>query len=171
VVEGLVFLSEQGLEHGSLTCSNILISKDGAVKIGSSRPPTSEVLLTWPIGACENCRPRKARQLDARTSDVKALERITAQLIGGYVNHEGVACLPDLERWPSVAATFLADVNSAMSVHQLQKVSLLNAHGVEANVGQHELLKLSCAPEQLKSVVSRAIRRVRINLEEIPPSV
>jgi hypothetical protein len=33
-----------------------------------------------------------------------------------------------------VAATFLADVNSAISVHQLQHVSLLDAHGAEANV-------------------------------------
>jgi hypothetical protein len=134
VVEGLVFLSEQGLEHGSLTCSNTLIRKDGTVKIGLSRPLANVILLTRPTGECEKCRPRETRPLDVRTSDVKALGHITAQLMGGSVSHEEVASLSDLERWPSVAATFLADVNSAISVHQLQHVSLLDAHGAEANV-------------------------------------
>jgi hypothetical protein len=35
VIDGLVYISGQGLEHGSLTCSNILVSKAGMVKIGS----------------------------------------------------------------------------------------------------------------------------------------
>lgn len=47
VVDGLAYLSEQGLEHGSLTCSTILVSKEGAVKIGSLEPPTGVVLLTF----------------------------------------------------------------------------------------------------------------------------
>jgi hypothetical protein len=53
--------------------------------------------------------------------------------MGGYVNQKDAACLLDLERWPTVAARFLADTTSATLVHQLQFVSLLNAHRAETN--------------------------------------
>jgi serine/threonine protein kinase len=35
VVDSLVYLAEQGVEHSALTCSNVLVSKEGAVKLGS----------------------------------------------------------------------------------------------------------------------------------------
>jgi hypothetical protein len=89
--------------------------------------------------------------------------------MGGHVKPKGAISLPNLERWYPDAATFLAHANSAMSVHELQNVSLLNAHDTETDVHQHEFLKLSCMPEQLKSVVSRVIRTARIHLEEVPP--
>jgi hypothetical protein len=34
VVTGVVYLAAEGFEHGSLTCSNILLNTDGDVKIG-----------------------------------------------------------------------------------------------------------------------------------------
>jgi serine/threonine protein kinase len=46
VIDGLVYISEQGLEHGSLTCSNILVSKEGTVKLGPSVTLASGVRLT-----------------------------------------------------------------------------------------------------------------------------
>jgi serine/threonine protein kinase len=47
VVDGLVYLAEQGVEHGALTCSNVLVSKEGAVKLGSCVLQLSMPLLTW----------------------------------------------------------------------------------------------------------------------------
>jgi hypothetical protein len=44
VVDGLAYLAEQGMEHSALACSNILVSKGGAVKIGWSVPPANAVL-------------------------------------------------------------------------------------------------------------------------------
>jgi hypothetical protein len=101
--------------------------------------------------------------------DVIALGKIAAQLMGAQEYREEAVCLPELERWPYAAASFLADTSSASSVNQLQHVSILDARNCKTNAGQHEFLKLSCMPEQLKSVVSRAIRKARINLEEISP--
>jgi hypothetical protein len=91
--------------------------------------------------------------------------------MGGHVKPRGAACLPDLNRWYHEAATFLSHTTSATSVHELQGVSLLKARNTETNFDQHEFLKLSGMPEQLKSVVSRVIRTARIQLEDIPPSV
>jgi hypothetical protein len=34
VVDSLVYLAEQGVEHSALTFSNVLVSKEGAVKLG-----------------------------------------------------------------------------------------------------------------------------------------
>jgi serine/threonine protein kinase len=45
LLDGVVYLSEQGVEHGSLTCSNILVSREGAVKIGSVRLLATDDLL------------------------------------------------------------------------------------------------------------------------------
>jgi hypothetical protein len=50
-------------------------------------------------------------------------------------------------------------------VHQLQLVSPLDAYSVKTKTCQYEFLELSCAPEQLKSVVSRIIRTARLHLE------
>jgi hypothetical protein len=89
--------------------------------------------------------------------------------MGVHVNHKGVVCLPELERWPCEAASFLADTISALTVYQLLDVRILDTYDCEADASQHEFFKLSCMPEQLKSVVSRAIRKTRINLEDISP--
>jgi serine/threonine protein kinase len=47
VVDGLVYLAEHGVEHGALTCSNVLVSKEGAVKLGPWVLQSSVTLLTW----------------------------------------------------------------------------------------------------------------------------
>jgi hypothetical protein len=45
-MESLAYLSEQGLEYSSLTYSNILVSKEGLVRIGLLELLASDILLT-----------------------------------------------------------------------------------------------------------------------------
>jgi hypothetical protein len=134
VTDGLVYISEQGLEHGSLTCSSILVSKEGTVKLGSSVTFASGIRITFFTGQCERCYPRASSKAGCKQSDVTAFESIAAQLMGGHVKPKGATSLPNLKRWCPDAATFLAHANSAMSVHELQDVSLLNAHNTETDV-------------------------------------
>jgi hypothetical protein len=93
------------------------------------------------------------------------VKNIAAQLIGGYITYKEAVGPLDLERWYSVTARFLADTTLTTLVHQLQLLSPLDAYIVKTKTCQYELLELSCAPEQLKSVVSMIIRTARLHFE------
>jgi hypothetical protein len=55
--------------------------------------------------------------------------------MGAQEYREEAVCLPELERWPYAAASFLADTSSASSVNQLQHVSILDARNCKTNAG------------------------------------
>ncbi|KAH8724034.1 hypothetical protein GQ44DRAFT_296958 [Phaeosphaeriaceae sp. PMI808] len=154
VVSGLAYLSGNGLEHGSLTCSSILVSRNDAVK----------------IAGYERCYYRTSE--GPGPLDIRVLKSIAAQLMSRRVNGKGAVHLAELSCWDPVAVNFLANAASAMSVHELQSASFPHGHGVlKVIVGKHPLLKLPWMPARLKSVVSKAIRMVRINLEVVSSPV
>jgi hypothetical protein len=121
-VAGLSYLDQERLEHGSLSCSNILVSNEGVVKIGLSS--NLHHLVQFPnenIAGYENC---SFSRLGKRESpDIRALERITAELMGGYVKEDGVISLTDPGSWDPIALNFLADTTSAESILQLIEAS------------------------------------------------
>ncbi|KAF3031451.1 hypothetical protein E8E12_000150 [Didymella heteroderae] len=108
LVNGLSYLSIQGLEHGSLSRSNILVTIDGVVK----------------IGAFEGCCTRVS---DATESpDLKALGRIAMEVMqGGQTEDMDIIGVRDLSTWDSEAASFLAETTSATSPDELKKHPLL----------------------------------------------
>ncbi|KAF3031187.1 hypothetical protein E8E12_001076 [Didymella heteroderae] len=108
VIRGLVYLSEQGLQHGSLTSSNILVSEKGEVK----------------IAGFESCRP--IRSTDMMNMDITAIKHITEELMQGYASDGAAVNVAEPKPWlPSEALSFLADTTSALSVTELAKHPLL----------------------------------------------
>ncbi|KAH7111053.1 kinase-like domain-containing protein [Dendryphion nanum] len=109
ILEGLAYLETKGLEHGSLTCSNVLINLDGYVKIADQ----------------EYCHNRSLGS--AKPYDIRALGLITMELMQGYVKDDGAIGVDDLHRWPdgSDAVGFLSETTSACSVGELMKHPLM----------------------------------------------
>ncbi|PSN59201.1 kinase-like protein, partial [Corynespora cassiicola Philippines] len=107
VVNGLVYLSDNGLEHGSLTCSNILVSRKGEVK----------------IAGFECCHSRVSEKNE--NPDIRALKHIAAVLMGESVNRRETVSITDPYRWDFAAVDFVAVTTSATSVEELKKHPLL----------------------------------------------
>ncbi|OCK91215.1 uncharacterized protein K441DRAFT_220440 [Cenococcum geophilum 1.58] len=100
ILNGLAYLATKGLEHGSLSCSNILIHPYGDVKIAYQ----------------EYCHIRPSQNAEPR--DIRALSYIVMELMQGYVKEERAVGVDDLRRWPSDsdAVGFLSETTSATSV-------------------------------------------------------
>ncbi|KAH8799662.1 kinase-like domain-containing protein [Xylogone sp. PMI_703] len=109
ILGGLAYLGTKGLEHDSLTCSNILINPDGDVKITDQ-----ECCHTHPLGSVSR-------------RDIRALSLITMELMQGYAKDDRVIGVDDLHRWPngSDAVSFLSETTSASSVGELMKHPLM----------------------------------------------
>ncbi|EHA56918.1 hypothetical protein MGG_14570 [Pyricularia oryzae 70-15] len=89
LVKGLSYLEAEGLEHGQLSCSEILVDTSGQVKIWSY----------------ENCQP-----VVQDCADMRSLSKITMELMQGYCKENGRVGVDDLVRWPadSRAVDFLS---------------------------------------------------------------
>ncbi|KFZ24055.1 hypothetical protein V502_01467 [Pseudogymnoascus sp. VKM F-4520 (FW-2644)] len=110
ILEGLAHLASNGLEHGSLSCSNILLGTDGDIKIAGQ----------------ERCQ--ELASLDqGHSRDIRALGNITMELMQKYTKHDGAIGVDDLVRWPSDcnAVGFLSMTTSATSVDELLQHPLL----------------------------------------------
>jgi hypothetical protein len=109
ILEGLAYLAKHNLEHGSLSCSNILLSTDGDIKITDQ----------------ECCREIATGQ--PRLRDVRALGYIIMELMQKYTNNDGAIGLEDFSRYPSDsdAVDFLATTTSVTSVAKLLQHRLL----------------------------------------------
>ncbi|KFY02906.1 hypothetical protein V490_00368 [Pseudogymnoascus sp. VKM F-3557] len=105
VLDGLVYLESEGLEHGSLSCPNIMVSAKGDVKIANQQ-------------CCD--KPRRNRE----PRDVRALGIITMELMQKYTQDDGAVGVDNKDRWPSDsdAVTFLAETTSAASARELRKL-------------------------------------------------
>ncbi|PIG82694.1 hypothetical protein AARAC_010894 [Aspergillus arachidicola] len=79
VIDGLAYLERKSMQHGQLTCSNILVDSIGNVKL-------------WGQEHCQVSSDMKA--------DIRALGTITMELIQGYAKTDGNIGLDKLERWP-----------------------------------------------------------------------
>lgn len=110
VVTGVAYLTEEGFEHRSLTCLNILLNTHGDVKIAN---PECCHVISQPKG--EPC-------------DDRALLSITMELMQKYVKEDGAISVDNLDRWPlnSKAVTFLSATTSAASAAELLKHPLLS---------------------------------------------
>ncbi|KAH9211178.1 hypothetical protein DL95DRAFT_306561, partial [Leptodontidium sp. 2 PMI_412] len=109
---GVAYLTAEGFEHGSLTCSNILLNTDGDVKIGDQ----------------ECCHVKS----EGRPRDITAVSSITMELMQKYVKEDGAVGVDNLHRWPSNsdALGFLFATTSAAFVVELLKVySISTASG------------------------------------------
>ncbi|KAH0562065.1 hypothetical protein GP486_003237 [Trichoglossum hirsutum] len=100
IVAGVAYLAEEGYEHGSLTCSNILLNTDGDIKIESKGKP----------------------------HDIRALSSTMMELMQKYVKEDGAIGIDNLHRWPSNsdALRFLSATTSASSAAELLKHPLLS---------------------------------------------
>jgi len=75
ILEGLAYLTLEGLEHGSLRCSNILLGAEGDIKISKLEVRLAKSVLIQRIAGHECCKEI------ASTRDVKALGHITMELM------------------------------------------------------------------------------------------
>ncbi|CZT07743.1 uncharacterized protein RCO7_11235 [Rhynchosporium graminicola] len=109
ILEAVSYLEKQNLEHGSLNCSNILLSPRGVIKITHQ----------------ETCRDITSSQ--PRLTDVKAIGYIAMELMQKYQNDDGAIGLEDFSRYPSDcdAVDFLAATTSATSAEELIRHRLL----------------------------------------------
>ncbi|KAH7305373.1 kinase-like domain-containing protein [Rhexocercosporidium sp. MPI-PUGE-AT-0058] len=118
VVTGVAYLATEGFEHGSLTCSNILLNTDGDVKIANQ----------------ECCHVKS----EGRTRDITAVSLITMELMQKYVKEDGAVGVDNLHHWPSNsdALGFLSATTSAASAAELLKHPLLSRpHQKESLIG------------------------------------
>ncbi|KAH6701331.1 kinase-like domain-containing protein [Leptodontidium sp. MPI-SDFR-AT-0119] len=107
ILEAVSYLDKQNLEHGSLSCSNILLTPQGVIKITYQ----------------ETCRDITWSQ--PRLADVKAIGYIAMELMQKYHKDDGAIGLEDFSRYPSDsdAVDFLAATTSATSAEELLRVS------------------------------------------------
>ncbi|OAF55375.1 hypothetical protein VC83_08334 [Pseudogymnoascus destructans] len=119
VLDGLIYLESEGLEHGSINCRNILLSTGGDVKIANQQ--------------C--CEKTEKTQRNREPQDVRALGIITMELMQKYTQDNGAVGVENLDRWPSDsdAVTFLSETTSAASARELRKHALLR-HGDQKDV-------------------------------------
>ncbi|EFW13295.1 hypothetical protein D8B26_005415 [Coccidioides posadasii str. Silveira] len=112
--KGLSHLATVGLEHTSLTCSNILIGFDGVIK----------------IAGLEFCEEHPLDQSQAQS--IQALVAITMELMQKHGKDDGVVGVDDLNRWPidSDAVKFLSAASSATCLEILKQHPLImKQHG------------------------------------------
>ncbi|KAB8212842.1 hypothetical protein BDV33DRAFT_210788 [Aspergillus novoparasiticus] len=109
VLNGLSHLLENGFEHQSLTCSNILLGQDGTIQ----------------IGALEHCIEREPQQ--SQTQILRSLANITMFLMQKYLKPDGVIGI-DGTRWQSDSLEFLSATASVATIQDLRKHSILTKH-------------------------------------------
>ncbi|KAH9204407.1 kinase-like domain-containing protein, partial [Leptodontidium sp. 2 PMI_412] len=109
ILGAVSYLEKQKLEHGSLNCSNILLSPQGVIKITYQ----------------ETCRDITSTQ--PRLADVRAIGYIAMELMQKYHKDDGAIGLEDFSRYPSDsdAVDFLAATTSATSAEELLRHKLL----------------------------------------------
>ncbi|KAK6831688.1 hypothetical protein RU639_002588 [Aspergillus parasiticus] len=104
VIDGLAYLERKSMQHGQLTCSNILVDSIGNVKL-------------WGQEHCQVSSDMKV--------DIKALGTITMELIQGYAKTDGNIGLDKPERWPR-GMDILAATECTSRVDALVENSLLS---------------------------------------------
>lgn len=107
ILDGLIYLANDSLEHGHLTSSNVLVNSWGHVKIANQ----------------ECCHRQDAEQ---QTRDIAALSLIAMELMQKQVEDGGNIGVKDLQRWPadSKSVSFLSESTSETSLYRLRKHTL-----------------------------------------------
>ncbi|KAL4927711.1 uncharacterized protein BDV17DRAFT_116428 [Aspergillus undulatus] len=109
ILNGISYLMTAGFEHTRLSCSNILLTSNGTVK----------------IAGLEHCSRLVSNK--AHTAMIKAVASITMRLMQSYEMDDGIIGVDDIERWPidSEAFRFLKATSSVKSINTLLEVSRL----------------------------------------------
>ncbi|KAF2267288.1 hypothetical protein CC78DRAFT_551976 [Lojkania enalia] len=123
ILDGVAYLAAQGLEHGALCCSDILLNTDGDVKIGKSILQFSYHELTH-LANPNSCNLKA----EGSVRDLRALSSITMELMQKYTKEDGAVGIDDLHRWHSNsdAVGFLSATTSVGSAAELRKHPLLS---------------------------------------------
>ncbi|GIJ84942.1 hypothetical protein Asppvi_003797 [Aspergillus pseudoviridinutans] len=119
VLSGITYLATVDFEHRALTCKNILLGKDGTVK----------------IAALENCVSRSTNQSHLPT--IKALGDLMMYLMQKCARKDGVLGVDNVKRWPldSAAVDFLTLISSSTSLCPLtQHVLITRESGNRSDV-------------------------------------
>ncbi|KAH1602583.1 hypothetical protein KXV78_000778 [Aspergillus fumigatus] len=106
ILSGITYLATVDFEHRSLICKNILLGKDGTVK----------------IAALENCISRSTSQ--SHLPSIKALGDLMMYLMKKSAGKDGILGVDNVERWPldSAAVDFLTLISSSSSLRSLTQV-------------------------------------------------
>ncbi|KFY50096.1 hypothetical protein V495_00351 [Pseudogymnoascus sp. VKM F-4514 (FW-929)] len=100
ILEGLAYLASNGLEHGSLSCSNILLDTDGNIKIAGQ----------------ERCQELTSSD-QGHSRDIRALGNITMELMQKYTKDDGAIGHPLLQcDWDKVDLKWIAEF-AAVTTH------------------------------------------------------
>ncbi|KIM93124.1 hypothetical protein OIDMADRAFT_184853 [Oidiodendron maius Zn] len=106
ILAGLKYLESLGLEHGSLTCRNILISSEGFIRISGHE--CCHVLVSG----------------RSSTKDIKGVGYIALELMHKESKHDGLMHVRDPHRWPldSKSVQFVLRTEVAYSIDELLEV-------------------------------------------------
>ena len=122
ILGGVQFLESHELIHGDLTCSSVLVSPEGVVKIGTPAPSLVDSLSLNRIANQERCM--KASPHDRRAHpDVRALGDIMMQLMEKRKRRDEPVDANDLRCRSAMVADFVSRTMFA-SAQQLAAVSL-----------------------------------------------
>ena len=116
-------MASEGLQHGSLTCSSVLLKPNGEIKIGQQMASTHFRFANGSIAGQECCGVPDG----SNPCDVRAVGYITMELMQKYAKDDGAVGIENLNRWPmdSDAVKFLSTTTSAGSVEDLREVSMI----------------------------------------------
>ena len=120
---GLAYLAAEGYEHGSLTCSNILLNTDSNIKIGGYIVRVASDILA-DMTTANQYRCIKIILPKGMPCDMQALSPITIELIQKYIKEDSVIGIDNLLHWNSNsdALVFLSVMISAASIVELLQV-------------------------------------------------
>ena len=116
-------MASEGLQHGSLTCSSVLLKPNGEIKIGQQKASAHLRFANGSIAGHECCgAPDRSNP-----RDVRAVGYIAVELMQKNAKDDGAIGIENLNRWSmdSDAVKFLSMTTSAESVEELMKVSII----------------------------------------------
>jgi len=97
VLNGIAFLASKGMMHGNITCGNVLISREGDVKIANPQE-------------CIDISSTKGHNV---IKDTEALGQVMLQLMERGANYSGLPSLKEPSRWSAETREFLKLTTSA----------------------------------------------------------
>ncbi|KAK8038369.1 serine/threonine protein kinase [Apiospora phragmitis] len=127
ILDGLIYLQNQGFEHSSLAYKNILIDADGEVKIGKSYVPYFKDPALTAVANQQYCQNVSSGGI---TRDIRILGDITMRLMQIYENEHLSIGVDTAQRWPRHpnAIAFLSLTTSASSLVELLELTIRSIH-------------------------------------------
>jgi hypothetical protein len=140
VLTGLDFLATQDMMHGDITCSNILLSPRGDVKVGKSS--STQILLAF-ANLSIRANPDRCVRIDPQSPemcDTEALGFVMLQLMERGRGHRERLTLEHPDKWSPQADKFL-QATASNSAKKLLLVRLLNPQFVHVLIVSARILE------------------------------